>query len=164
MNDREDGRYSPNNSNPEGRFGARNMLRIIGISIAGVLALIGVGFVVLLVWAWRGVDASEQAKIQGQVFGQEATDTQCLDAAIARFKARDGWIVHQEIEFMRGCLSSAQASVHYCDQVPLPSEEESWLQWSANRCASLEMEETDCRMILWPLLQHCTERRARSVE
>jgi hypothetical protein len=140
------------------------VLRFAGIGALGLLALVGVGFIAMLVWAWQLVEKSEIAQTEGEDFGRITNDQACLAKVVDLMETRQPWIVNLEVEFLRACLKSASPMPGFCDGVPPPSNEEEGQSWRAEHCEALSLEETNCHMILSPVQYHCIERKARATK
>lgn len=145
---------------PRGR--RRTGLRIAVFALVGVLALVGVSFIGLLVWAWRNVDRQERAEAEGVAFASHATDAGCLDETLRRVRVGDSWLRLHDAAFLRGCLEGAEPSSGFCAGVPLPSDQEGGLEWRLARCeaAELGLDEGNCSSLLWPVQTYCVEQRA----
>ena len=142
----------------------RRAIRIAVVAVVAVLCLIGALCIVVIVWAWRGVDQQDQAEAEGATFAAQATDALCLEETIRRVRATDSWLLLADAAFLRACLRGADASPGFCSGVPLPSDEEGGLQWRLERCEALQLEldDANCSSLYWPIQNYCVEQRASS--
>jgi len=140
------------------------VLRFFGIGVISILSLVGVGFIVIVAWAWHFAEESEVAEAQGADYGRITNDQACLTKVVDMVHPEKPWIVNLEVEFLRACLRSASPMPGFCDGVPPPSNEEIGKSWRLERCQALSLEEVECHMILSTIQYHCVEWRARATK
>lgn len=141
----------------------RRPLRYLLLAGVGVLALIGVLFVVLLLWAMRGVRLADEAGAAGRDFGAGSTDVACLAAAVGRHSGGySGHFSLDEAEFLRECLKVASPTEDFCENIPVPSDEDASRAWYEARCAEVGIPVETCANIFSTQQYHCLERNSQS--
>ena len=137
-------------------------VRIAALVLLCLLSLVGIAFIALLVWAWRGVEKQDEAELQGAAFGASATDEACLGETVRRVRASDTWIRLAEGEFLRSCLQVATPSPQFCADAPMPFDRDRGHEWRLERCksAGLELDDANCSAIFWRVQNYCVDQKA----
>ena len=141
----------------------RRPLRYLLFAGVAVLAIIGVLFLALLLWAMRGVTLAEEAGVAGRDFGTASTDVGCLAAAVERHTGGySGHFSLDEAEFLRECLKVASPTEAFCENIPLPSDEDDSKEWYEARCAEAGIAVESCANLFSAQQYHCLERNSQS--
>ena len=139
----------------QGRPGRHALLLLLG-----VLAVVGVVFVALLVFAFRAMEISEEAGVRGREFGVTGSDASCLQTAAQDLDVGwGGYFDQDEAAFLRECLKTASRTPLFCEGVPLPSDAEASQDWYATRGAEIGCPpDLPCNQLFGALQYHCLER------
>jgi len=138
----------------------RSFLKALLVMVAIVIVLlIVVGFLGYSWWSKHGkevVESGNQARVEGEQFGEETDDQGCLDETLARHRRAAGFsrtIAHRL--FLGGCLSASEPTDGFCNQVPKLKDIMKSAAWQAKRCAEARLGDVYCRQLFQQVQIYC---------
>ena len=139
------------------------VLRFLGFSILAALALAGLIFVSLMVWAFYEMGRVEAAQDDARAFAAHADEAACVAETVSRLEACDGFVCGSEANyFIWECLRHGEPTEDFCRGIPDPEEEANDFEWAKDRCQTVQAEEGTCAAALYRIQQHCYDRHRTS--
>ena len=128
----------------------RDWVKASILSVLVAFAFVGVLATGTIVWSlWYGWRIMEQGE-EGRDFGSGKTDSECL-AHYATFEVDTSILVDDEW-WLRSCLTSAERTDAFCDDVP-DRDDADFRSWAFDEC--LETEGDSCPLIRDSIADHC---------
>lgn len=128
----------------------------------GIVLFLGVAGVIASVYFWKKNEGkiraqADAARAEAREFGRTATDSQCVAAAMDRYRADTSFIGEAKSRvWLTGCLETSRAESAFCTGVPPTSEIMKTVTWRLGECSRLGLDgDKGCTRILTEVQDYC---------
>lgn len=136
-------------------------LKIVLIVVGGLILLGGVGVGAVVLWVKSSLPQmqkmGQEVTAEGQAFGAKTDGNGCVEEALQRADACDGFLCEVGAGiFLRSCLRAAEISPEFCDGVPSPESIMASVSYRTTTCGERGSTNVErCGRIIAAIQEYC---------
>ena len=126
-------------------------------AVLGVLLLAGGGYFFYQYYGKDMLGAAMQTAEEGQSFGRDADERQCLNETLDRYRGDRGMTTAIKARiFLKSCLDESRGSAGFCDGVPGPFEFSRTVSWRQEKCEQADLAgDQFCQQFFEEVQKYC---------
>lgn len=149
------------------------MKPVTKVLLFGCLAIVVIGIVAIVAIGWfvksrsgEWIAQAKSVRADGARFGLTASESQCVDEMMARYRRDPGMMtsVKQSV-WLGGCLESSAPQPDFCNGVPAQNEIMRSATWRNSRCAEAGLRsDAVCPNLFTEVQRYCySEARKKKI-